>query len=1047
MSGQNHITVYNASAGSGKTYNLVKSYIKVLIQSEYKNKHRQLLAITFTNKAVAEMKERVLSTLQEFANYKHEDKNTPAMLEDIAKETGLKHKIIARKATSLLHEILHNYAAFDIVTIDTFTHRILRTFSKDLNLSGNFEVSLDVKGLRARAVDRLIDKTGNDKKITLVLVDYALQKTDEDKDWNIARDLNATAALLNNENDAAAITSIQKKNLEDFDILAKLLIKNQEVLVAQIKDKAQNLLNTFTVLGIEDSHFSRKSFYKHVSTLAKDPLNIKYNPKTVWQNQIEDYSFYNKTTDETAKSSIDGIREELISFFKQTKDLYFEVSKLNEFYKNLVPLSTLQLINTELQLIKEEENVLPISDFNAIIHKSLKNQPAAFIYERLGERYTNYFIDEFQDTSILQWENLVPLIDNALVSESKDKTANSLLIVGDPKQAIYRWRGGKAEQFIELTQGITPFTSSPTRLEQLDKNYRSHKEVISFNNSFFTQIAGVFDNPTYADIYTKDNAQKHNALHGGFVSLDFIEDLTNAQADEIYPQKVLDIIEKATQDGFRKSDICILIRSNKQGAHIAQFLAEQHIKVVSSDSLLLKNSSVVSFIHDILLAQDQPDNIPAAIRALRFLADSHQVEDVHVFLETWLHSKDKNLYKYLQSLDIFFSSRTFASLPLYEGVEYIIRSFNLSAQADAFVIGYLETVFNYTATQNQGLIGFLDHWEEKKDSLSISAPLQKDAVQIMTIHKSKGLEFPVVIFPYADAKLYSHQDEHHWYDIEAQDYGGFSQLMVKHADRIKNYGHQGNMRFSQRRGEQQFDALNVLYVACTRAVERLYVLSRFRESVIPQNYGNLLVNYLKDTGLYQEGKMEYRFGEEIKKEIPENHFEQALSIPFISSNKEAHNIQIITKKGRLLSEDVEEAISYGNLIHELLAIIKTPRDIETALQDFLLDGRILEEQKTILRETLITITKHPELTDHFKEGLVVYNERAILSQDGATFIPDRVVVSPNGETTIIDYKTGVPKEEHSYQLDNYASLLGQMDFNVLQKLLVYINEHIKVIQV
>lgn len=1047
MSAQNVVTIYNASAGSGKTYSLVKNYLKVLILSGFKNKHRHLLAITFTNKAVAEMKERVLSTLQEFANYEEQGGDIPTMLIDIASDTGLNHKTIASKASSLLADILHSYAAFDIVTIDTFTHRILRTFSKDLNLSGNFEVSLDVKGLLSRAVDRLIDKTGSDDKITEVLVNYALQKTDEDKDWNIARDLNATAALINKENDASAMASIQKKSLEDFDKLAKLLLKNKETLVTQIKDKARNLLDTFVSLGIEDSHFKAKTFYKHVAVLAQDPLNVKFNPKVKWQNEIDDYPFYNKTTDESAKENIDGLRDELISFFKDTKASYFEAIKRNEFLKNLVPLSTLQLINTELQLIKEEENVLPISDFNAIIHKSIKDQPATFIYERLGERYTNYFIDEFQDTSILQWNNLIPLIDNALVSESKDATDNSLLLVGDPKQAIYRWRGGKAEQFIDLAQGNTPFASSPTALEQLGKNYRSHKEVINFNNSFFTHLAGVFDNPVHSAIYKQDNKQEHNTLDGGFVTIDFIEEQTNAEADETYPVKVLEIIEKATQDGFEKSDICILIRSNKQGAHIAQFLAEQNIKVVSSDSLLIKNSEAVRFIHDILSLQDEPHNIPVAVSALRFLADIHQIDDTHVFLETWLHSENTSFYNYVESLDIFFSSTTFASLPLYEAVEYIIRSFNLSDQADAFVVGFLETVFSYTATQNQGLVGFLDHWEEKKDSLSIHAPLQKDAVQIMTIHKSKGLEFPIVIFPYADSKLYPTQNEHHWYDIEAQNYAGFSQLMVGHSERLKNYGEQGVSRYVQRRGEQQFDSLNVMYVAFTRAVERLYVLSRFRESVNPQNYSHLLVNYLKDSGSYEEGKMEYRFGEEKKKEKAEDHFKETLSIPFVSSNKEAHNIKIITRKGRLLTEEIEEAISYGNLIHELLAKINTPTDIETALQDFILEGRILEEEKTVLRETLVKITEHSDLKGSFKEGLTVYNERAILSKDGTTFIPDRIVVAPNRQTTIIDYKTGIPKEEHSYQLDNYASLLNQMDFNVVQKLLVYINKEITVIRV
>ena len=1054
MTTQTPIAIYNASAGSGKTYNLVKNYLKTLILSGYTNKHRHLLAITFTNKAVAEMKERVLNTLQEFAFYEEQGKSLPTMLIDIASDTGLSHKTITHKAAALLTEILHNYAAFDIVTIDTLTHRILRTFSKDLNLSGNFEVSLDVKELLARAVDRVIDRTGADSKITEVLVNYALQKADDNKDWNIARDLNSIAPLLNKENDAEAMASMKEKNLDDFTSLSKSLAAKEATLVSQLKKQAQDLLNTFQSLGIEDSHFSRKTFYNHVFKLAHDPYAVKYDAKSKWQNDIENYVFYNKSTDEVAKSSIDGIRGELIGFYKETKALYYKAEKVVAFQKRLIPLSTLQLINEELQKLKEEENILLISDFNQIIHNSLKDQPAAFIYERMGERYTNYFIDEFQDTSVLQWYNLVPLIENALISENKDKPLNSLLLVGDPKQAIYRWRGGKAEQFINLAQGITPFPSSEIAMVSLDKNYRSHKEVVNFNNALFTHIAQVFENPVYNDIYIQDNKQACHATEEGFVSLQFIEAEKNKEADEIYPLKVLEIIERAVQQGFDKSEICILIRSNKQGAHLAQFLTEQNIQVVSSDSLLIKNSDTVQFIYDILSLQDQPHNIPVAVSVLNFIARYNKIEDIHIFLNTWLESEETSLYEYLESLDLHFSSTTFASLPLYEGVEYIIRCFKLTDISDAFVVGFLEVVFNYTTSQNKGLIGFLTHWEEKKDSLSIHAPLQKEAVQIMTIHKSKGLEFPIVIFPYVDADLYSVRGEHHWYDVSQEEYNGFSKLMISHSEKIKNYSEQGELRFTERHSEQQFDAINVLYVALTRAVERLYVLSRFRESttsanksVALKNYSHLLIDYLKDNNFWEEGNLEYNFGIEQNAQQNDHSIEETTVIPFISSSKEAHNIKIITRKGILLSEEVEEAISYGNLLHELLAHIKTPQDIEGALHNFLLDGKILKEELAELTTTLLKITEHPELKKCFLEENTVYNERAILSKGGATFIPDRVVVYPNGQTTIIDYKTGIPKEEHSFQLDNYASLLGEMAFEVTQKFLVYINEEIKVISV
>ncbi len=1015
--------------------------------SNTKNKHRHLLAITFTNKAVAEMKERVLSTLENFASYQDKEEKVPTMLVDIASDTGMSHKKIASKASLIITEILHNYASFDIVTIDTLTHRILRTFSKDLDLSGNFEVSLDSKSLLSKAVDRVIDKTGTDKKITAVLVNYALQKADDDKDWNIARDLNDIAALLDRENDAVAMATMNAKTLGDFEKLSIKLSENKTTLITQIKEKAQTLLDTFLSQGIEASHFSRKTFYNHVSKLAQDPLAVKFEPKSTWKNDIENYSFYNKTTDENAKALIDSSRDRLIAFFNETKSLFYQIKKVVEFQKKLVPLSTLQLIGAELQAIKAEENILLISDFNSIIHRSLKEQPAAFIYERLGERYTNYFIDEFQDTSVLQWENLISLIENALVSESKDTVPNSLLIVGDPKQAIYRWRGGKAEQFIALAQKKLPFHSQEASIIQLATNYRSHKEVIAFNNSFFTHIAQYFDSDIHRDIYLQDNNQGYNSRLDGFVSIDFIEAQTTLEADEIYPEKVLDIINSVSQEGFERSDICILVRNNKNGAHMAQFLAEKKVPVVSSDSLLLKKSATVLFIHDILQLQQHPDTIAIAIRVLMFLAQTHNVEDTHVFLNNWLTDDSVSLQSYLEELNIYFSSKVFASLPLYEGVEYIIRSFNLIDQADAYVNGYLEAVFSYTNSKNLGLIGFLQHWEEKKDVLSIDAPLQKGAVQIMTIHKSKGLEFPIVIFPYADANIYRTNNEHHWYSVPEEDFAGFSKLMVGHSSSLQNYSTQGESLYLSRRREQQFDAINVLYVALTRAIERLYVLSRFRESVPLENYGDLFIDFLKTTGKWQEGQLHYTFGRETRAQEYKKGVQETVSIPFTSSEKEKHNIKIITRKGLVLDQNRADAISYGNLLHEMLALVKTPEDIDKALAYFVSDGQVLQSETTPFRITLEMVTNHPELKNAFSKEVTVYNEKAILTKEGSVFIPDRIVLFPDDTVIIMDYKTGVPKEEHSYQLDHYEKLLSEMNLKVSKKILVYIDNEIKVLTV
>lgn len=1048
MTQQAPVTIYNASAGTGKTYSLVKQYLRRLLLSNAHNKHRHLLAITFTNKAVTEMKERVLTMLDKFISYQETQVNAPTMLQDLCDETGLSKAQIAEKSEILLNQILQNYAAFDIITIDTLTHRIIRTFAKDLNIPSQFEVSLDTSELLSRAVDRVIQKAGSDDKITQTLVTFALQKADQDKDWNISRDLNKIAKLLTSENDAAVISDMQSHSLEDFDKLAVILKKERKALIIESKSKAQDLLARLTFLGIEDADFTGKTFFKFIREVSQDPENVTYNDRLKWQNTIDDYVFYKKATPDRAKEILDSIRDQLVTFFKESRENYYAISKHSQFIKNITPLSTLRLIQEALSEIKAEEDLLPISDFNSIIHESLREQPAAFIYERLGERYSNYFIDEFQDTSILQWHNLIPLIDNALVSQSKDNISNSLLLVGDPKQAIYRWRGGKAEQFAELSQGKAAISNVKSEVVSLDKNYRSHAAIVDFNNAFFSHIAPLFSNEMYENIYAKDNNQEHTGVGGGLVSLHFMEASTNEIKDQVYPAKVLEIINTVTQDGFNKSDICILVRRNKDGVTLAQFLSEQKIKVVSSESLFISNSEVVCFIVDILTLQNEPNNNPIAIRALDFIARKNNINDVHLFLETWLLQNDTvTIYQYVETLEILFSPVHFASLPLYEGVEYIIRCFKLEELSDAFVSGFLEVVFNYTFTQNKGLLGFLSHWEEKKEKVSIKAAMQKDAVQIMTIHKSKGLEFPVVIFPYADAELDKSQNEHHWYDVLPEKYAGFSKLMINHSAAVEQYSNQGLVRYRQRSSELQFDAINVLYVAFTRAAQRLYVVSCFRESENPKSYNELLIHYLKSAGFWEDGKMEYAFGNPLKKEQKDDDEKENLQIAFTSSPKEAHNIKIITRKGKVVTEKAEKAIAYGNLIHEVLAQITVTEDIDKAVNSFVIDGHIAQDQSATIIATITQVLSHPDLKHLFNKNNITYNEQAILSKTGDTFIPDRIVTLPNRQTTILDYKTGVPKEEHSYQLENYAALLEEMNFKIHQKLLVYINEDVHVIKV
>lgn len=1046
MTETNTFIVLNASAGSGKTYSLVKQYITTLLKSNDANKFRHLLAITFTNKAVAEMKNRVLDTLKNLGHYEPGTKK-PDMLDDLVSSSGLPEGVVIKKAKEILNRILHNYAAFDIVTIDTLTHRIIRTFAKDLNISGSFEVSLDQKTLNAQAVDALIAKVGIDDEITKVLINFALEKADDDKSWDIARDLLEIANLLHNENDLKALELIKDKSLADFDTLTSYLHTQIKSLSSAQKQLGENLIALIHELGLDQKSFASGYFYKFMLQVANGVQGLAYTG-SAYKDNITSYTFYTKTQKDHIKATIDGHRDHFIATFLKLKELASKQSMLQSFRSKIIPLSVLHLIKKELELIKEDENVLLISDFNALIAQSLKDQPAAFLYERLGERYTNYFIDEFQDTSVMQWDNLIPLIDNTISSQAEDTVANSLLLVGDPKQAIYRWRGGEAEQFIALSNQTNPF-STPATIDRLETNYRSSAEIINFNNQFFTHLATHFDDELYREIYYKDNSQQTNSNAEGFVSLEFLEYDNKEEANEIYPARIIEIINEATSQGYLHSDICILTRNNIDGSLIATALQEANVEVVSSESLLISNSSTVQFIHAFATMLSYPSQIENRLPVLYFLATYYNVEGTHTFYSSNTSCTFLEFIEHLQQFDVFVHIDYMQTLPLYEYLESIIRSFNLTAISDAYVVAYLDLAYSYSQSKSGGILGFIDYWEEKKEKSSIVAPEQDSAVQTMTIHKSKGLEFPIVIYPYASSDLYRVRGEHQWYPIDDPAFGGFKTLMVPHNSALKDFGEAGTTLYETRNNEQQFDTINVLYVALTRAAERLYVLSRFRESKEKINtYSDLFIDYLKTNNLWNEDQRTYTFGRETPAKIEDNKADYTSFVPsIISTSKEELGIQIITQATFLWDEQKQNAITYGNLIHELMAQINSYTDVQHVLEDAVKQGIVPEEGYETINNVLHNITSNKQLADYYQDQNTVYNERMILSSDGSFYIPDRVVVLTNGDTTIIDYKTGMHNPSHSKQIAMYGALYEEMGFKVTNKFLVYIDATVDVISV
>ena len=1040
--------VYNASAGSGKTFTLVKQYLKVLLTSNDLFMFQKVLAVTFTNKAAGEMKERVLFYLEEFAEGSESD-----LFKNILSETNLDATIIQERSKKILEAILKNYAAFSITTIDSFTHKIIKSFAFDLGLSLNFEVEMDAISLLNEAVDVLISKIGTDQKLTDLLIEYSLDKIDDDKSWDISKDLNDFAKVLLNEDDLKHFRKLADKKLDDFFELKNKIQKSNKGIEKEYKVFGNEVLSFIETSGVQLSDFAYTGEYpKHFEKLTKlrflkfDDLKFDARLNTV----IEDgKNLFAGKASAASKDTIEEISEQLRLYYYQSKDLYnrtYSSYLLNKItLKSIIPLAVLNNVNSELNNIKEDNNIRLNAEFNQLISDNIKNEPAPFIYERIGQRFQHYFIDEMQDTSVLQWQNLIPLIENALAQEN-----SNLLLVGDGKQAIYRWRGGKAEQFIDLgSNEVNPFNIQK-EIKNLETNYRSYSEIIKFNNTFFSHTANFLHNESYKNLFLQGNVQLENAKKGGFVSLSFLEKEEEKEDEKVkYPKKVLEKINQLKED-FYLNEICVLTRTKKDGIAVADYLSENGISIISSETLLLKNNSKINFIIDFLYSIQNTNDEEKRFEVLYFLHEHLKLKvPKNEFFKKHIKLTNASIFENLKSYGISFNFSVFQQVPFYEKIEEIIRGFKLVNSSNAYVQFFLDVVLEQQ--RKAADIGdFLEFWELKKDKLSIVASGNTNAVQVMTIHKSKGLEFPVVIFP-CDVNIYKQINPKIWFDDLPKEYD-FKELLIDYKKDLSLINARGLEIYNQQREELELDNFNLLYVSLTRAVEQLHVITEKKISANGvenvNHYSGVFINYLKEQNLWQEDLLEYNFGniERAKnKEAPESLAE--IHQKFISTPWQEHNIVLLASASKLWDTAQGKAIDFGNLFHEMLSKIITKNDVNSVTIQYHQKGFINKIQLKLIKEMMDLVVDHTKLAVYFSDKVTVFNEREIVDFDNQVVIPDRLVFNHLNEVTVIDYKTGSSSSEHHQQLLKYERVLKSMDFKVGKKLLIYMNTEVDVVEV
>ncbi|MFN3755430.1 MAG: UvrD-helicase domain-containing protein [Flavobacterium sp.] len=1038
-------SIYDASAGSGKTFTLAKEYLKIILTSTSDEAYRHILAITFTNKAVAEMKKRIVAYLHEFASF--EGKPTD-MMQVVIAETSLDFYQVQEKSRRIIKNIIHNYAAFDVMTIDKFTSKVIRTFAFDLSLSPNFDITLQTEVLLEEAVETLISNAGEDKALTKLLVDFSLEKADDDKSWDIAFDLNTVGKLLINENHRQEIQLLEGKSLEVFETFKTNLFKKRNALEDSIKKYVDIIFEAFEKNNIQRASFSGQYYPKSLEKIQNTFLfpSTKY----VTDEQIK----VNKTAPNP--SEIEALKPFLVEMNLKIYDFIGQRELIQAILKNLTPMSLLQLISKELRQLLNEKNQLSITDFNTIIHNELQNQPAPFIYERIGEYYRHYFIDEFQDTSVLQWNNLIPLINNSLSSEDHYGDRGSLMIVGDPKQSIYRFRGGRAEQLIQLTKEVNPFINPDKKVFYLKTNWRSYDEVIHFNNGFFNYISRFLSNPDYKELYEKHSFQESRGLSGGYVNLQFVEKGKSEEDEEEvtgadrYLLPTLKTIQKCIDQGFEYKDIAILTRKNKVGTLLAGYLVQNEIPVLSSESLMISLSKEVAFLISFLKFIEYTENEEALAEVLYYLGTEHfGKEQVHDFIAEGMTALVNNqLDDWFSEKNLHLSIQGLQRKTLYETVEFLIMKMISFEKRDAYVQDFLDRVLEQEVKNKAGVADFLKFWESQKEKFSISIPQGKNAVTLLTIHKSKGLEFPVVIFPFAEENYSISRKDKLWVTSEID--SEVPKVLIDQKKAVEEYGEEAQTIYLEKREETLLDNINVIYVALTRAVEQLFIISSLNiKDGVPQknNMSEFFIGYLMKNDVFDINKLEYEFGNPERKSETSKASQEVSDLPVHQYTTSLENLKIATKEGMMWGSERQKAIDYGNLIHKIMSKITIGSEYKNVVATAIAEGFIPKELEDKVVLDVDRIINHPNLNRFFIESNTIYNEREIIVPTSGIYKPDRVEITKDNKAILIDYKTGTENKSHINQLTNYSDLLSQMGFEVSACYLVYLSDPIKIINV
>ena len=1081
---QHSLHIYKASAGAGKTFTLAAEYIGHLLNEQEPLAHHHLLAITFTKKATNEMKERIMQYLYALA---HHPAAEQAFLNEVRRHLSspLSDQAISKKAEKLLRDILHGYDRFGVKTIDSFFQGLLSQLAHELGLSAGFKVDLNDQSVLSKAVDQMLSTLDKNDPVADWVTRYIQSKLDEDKPWQIHSELKELAKQLTKEDYLKSGNKIEHQLTNQAisqyrEVLRKHEETSTEALVQAAKKLHENIESGLTYEGITSKGKSIRSLVNNCITRDFAAIKKDKAPKDATRKQSNDWTSLLRKADQsnaTKKEQAESISADL----KNLIDLYdASLSVINSCklsLEKLNPLRLLKEIENRVQELNKENNAFLLAHTPQLFNQMVTENEASFVFERAGTTYHHSMVDEFQDTSTLQWSNL----KNLFVENMAQGFSN--MLVGDVKQGIYRWRGGDWRALAGMKN------DEATLVHTLEYNFRSGKTIVEFNNAFFVKAAEIVENSidkpepkdgpqaplSLTTLYAKGEVEQKSQREGGFVrvSIRNSKDLGNNEENDNNSAPQTEQVDESTveADLFRQMQrlhevgvpyhkMAILVRKNIEAKKLMRY-HEKHrealgleMDLVSDEAYLLSASPALQTI----------------ISTLRHLVGHDEISQAYIIKEVGAELWDK-----AQNQLSAWKQRQARNVPFYSLIQQIIALFNLHQKhgQSPYIYAFLDHVLQFLDDHAASLPAFLQHWDEQLNSKSIPSSAVK-GVQIVTIHKSKGLAYHSLFIPYADWSCSIHNDTIFWAEPKVAPFNEIPLLPIRHckqaADSIYSDYYYQEVRANA------IENLNLLYVAFTRAEQNLLVWVETGGKKNP-NMGETLKTTLEglegfsfevsgeNPKIYEAGTPAFKAQTApptTKADKPhnrlkiENQEEEKLNFQLYPSRiqfRQSHSALSFNESLRP-SDEIQEASTdtqelarqKGTLLHEMMEHIAHREEVDSVIRRFETEGKIHRDIPIAdLKQLLHTAMSHPKAKDWFDGSWRLYREAKILMRDSqshqpTTRKPDRVMVKGD-QTIIVDYKFGRTRPDYHNQVRQYAELLRQMGHTNIQGYLWYVTHN------